>query len=88
VINSRMVGQQACEGRRVIVETRCRRTQIAKLPVGYSPSIRASQEEPDWPPPRTIPSDGTDSLRETLKLLVVSVVQRRNVLSLSSTELE
>ena len=39
-------------GHRVGMETRCRSTQIASLLVRYSPSTRASPEEPDGPPPR------------------------------------
>src|SRR6202790_657261 len=42
------------------------------------PRTRASQE-PDWPPPGTIP-EMERALREALKLLVVSDVRRRNVL--------
>src|SRR5438477_8005283 len=34
-------------GHRVILATRCRSTQAAELPNGYSPSTRASQQEPD-----------------------------------------
>jgi hypothetical protein len=45
----------------------------------YSPSKPERLKNPDWPR-RMTPEDEADSMPETLKLLALLVVRRRNVL--------